>query len=667
MSKTSWRVKLLILLSVVFGILFLFLFFYIYPHLTNEEIRIIQRNQEEVVFNIARQLEIDLGRVRDNLMKIVEFPEFSNMDIPGQQRIIDDYIRFLQPVSSLHVMDAKGWFVSSSGDLSIHAGMSYADRPFFTIPFEQGEIYFSPPIFYSTTEIVGTSVNVPIESDTGKRVGVLSGGMRLTELIAYVTEYPLPAGTIVFLVDREGTVVAHSGIDLFALEEGTLSLNFSEQALVQAIMEGKATESQEYDKEGTRYLGSYVTLESSGWGVVTEIPMRLVLTQSNDFAWRLTLVTVIVFVGAFLALLFFARQITDEQKQKEEIIRESEKRYRTLFQGAAEGILVTDIETKKFKYANPAMCRILGYTEKELKRMSVADIHPEKNVAHVVSEFEAQARGEKSLSASIPCLRKDRTIVYADVNTSRILIDERECNVGFFTDITERKKAEEAIRSYQERLRSLASELTLVEEQEKRHLATELHDSIGQLLALCRIKLGELEKMTEVPDAHSLVREVEKRLEEIIWKTRSLTSQLGPPVLYQLGLEAALQWLADYMQEQYDILTKVKFTGKSELVSEELRIFLFRTVQELLLNVSKHAKTDTAQVSVLAENENIQISVEDKGIGFNTAVLDTSFDKDAGFGLFSIRERIRYFGGKLKLRSNPGEGTQVTVTVPIKD
>ncbi|KKL77350.1 hypothetical protein LCGC14_2035750, partial [marine sediment metagenome] len=163
------------------------------------------------------------------------------------------------------------------------------------------------------------------------------------------------------------------------------------------------------------------------------------------------------------------------------------------------------------------------------------------------------------------------------------------------------------------------------------------------------------------------VREVEKRLEEIIWKTRSLTSQLGPPVLYQLGLEAALQWLADYMQEQYDILTKVKFTGKSELVSEELRIFLFRTVQELLLNVSKHAKTDTAQVSVLAENENIQISVEDKGIGFNTAVLDTSFDKDAGFGLFSIRERIRYFGGKLKLRSNPGEGTQVTVTVPIKD
>ncbi len=657
---------MLILLSVVFGILFLFLFFYIYPHLTNEEIRIIQRNQEEVVFNIARQLEIDLGSVRDNLMKIVEFPEFSSMDIPGQQRIIDDYIRFLQPVTSLHVMDAKGWFVSSSGDLSIHRARSYADRPFFTIPFEQGGIYFYPPRFYSTTGIIGTSVNVPIQSDTGRRVGVLSGGMRLTELITYVTEYPLTEGAVVFLIDREGTVVAHSGIDLFALKEGPLSLNFGEQALVQATMEGKTAGSQEYDKEGTRYLGSYGTLESSGWGVVAEIPMRLVLAQSNAFAWRLTLVTVVVFAGAFLALLFFARQITEEQKQKEEIIRESEERYRTLFQGAAEGILVTDIETKKFKYANPAICEMLGYTEKELQGMGVPDIHPEKNLAHVLSEFEAQARGEKSLAENIPCLRKDRTIIYADINTAKILIDEEECNVGFFTDITERRKAERKIEAYQKRLRSLASELTLVEEQEKRHLATELHDSVGQLLALCRIKLGELEKMTEVPDTRSLVQEIEERLEEVIWHTRSLTSELGPPVLYQLGLEAALQWLADHMKEQYGLLTKVKFTGKSEVADEELRVFLFRTVQELLLNVSKHAKTDTAQVSVLAENESIQISVEDGGIGFNTAVLDTSFDRDVGFGLFSIRERIQYFGGKFKLRSKPGEGTQVTITVPIK-
>jgi len=251
-------------------------------------------------------------------------------------------------------------------------------------------------------------------------------------------------------------------------------------------------------------------------------------------------------------------------------------------------------------------------------------------------------------------------------STVRFIKDPGYLNM-YSRDITQRKKAEEKIEAHQKRLRSLASQLTLVEEQEKRHLATELHDSIGQLLALCRIKLGELEKMTEVPDTRSLVQEIEERLEEIIWHTRSLTSELGPPVLYQLGLEAALEWLADYMKEQYGVLTKVKFTGNSEMGDEELGVFLFRTAQELLMNVSKHAKTDTAQVSVSRKNESIQVSVEDGGIGFNTAVLDTAFDRDIGFGLFSIRERIQYFGGEFKLRSNPGEGTQVTITVPIED
>lgn len=192
----------------------------------------IEIMQKETVFNISGQLEADLVTVRDRLMKIVKLPEFPSMDIPGQQRIVDDYIRFLQPISSLHVINAKGWFVSSSADLSIHRGTSYADQPFFTIPFEQGETYFGSPIFFPTAGFIGTSVNVPIQSDTGKRVGVLTGSMRLAELIAYVTEYPLPEGIVVFLVDREGTVIAHSAIDLFALKEGPLSLNFGEQALV---------------------------------------------------------------------------------------------------------------------------------------------------------------------------------------------------------------------------------------------------------------------------------------------------------------------------------------------------------------------------------------------------------------------------------------------------
>ncbi|MCM1987451.1 PAS domain-containing sensor histidine kinase [Methanococcoides seepicolus] len=124
---------------------------------------------------------------------------------------------------------------------------------------------------------------------------------------------------------------------------------------------------------------------------------------------------------------------------------ESEDIYKALFEGTAEGILVADIETKEFLFANPAMCKMLGYTEEELLQKSVLDIHQKNDLKCAISEFESQARGEKTLSSSRPCLRKNGTTLYADINTTNVLINGRGCNVGFFTDITERKKIEEEL------------------------------------------------------------------------------------------------------------------------------------------------------------------------------------------------------------------------------
>ena len=139
-----------------------------------------------------------------------------------------------------------------------------------------------------------------------------------------------------------------------------------------------------------------------------------------------------------------------ERKRAEERLKESEERYRTLFEGAAEGVIVADIETMKFKYVNPAICRMLGYSEEELVRMGVDGIHPKEALGLAISEFKAQAQGDKTLARDIPCLRKDGTTIYANINTAKILIDGRRCNVGFFTDITEHKWAEEAFKETEE-------------------------------------------------------------------------------------------------------------------------------------------------------------------------------------------------------------------------
>ena len=135
-----------------------------------------------------------------------------------------------------------------------------------------------------------------------------------------------------------------------------------------------------------------------------------------------------------------------ERKQGAAALRESEAKYHALFQASADGILVADLETRMFSYANPAACRLLGYSEAELTTMGVADIHSKDDLPWVVAEFEAQARGDKTLAAGLPFLRKDGAIVYADVSAVGMSVDGRVCIAGFLRDITERKRAEEALR-----------------------------------------------------------------------------------------------------------------------------------------------------------------------------------------------------------------------------
>ncbi len=146
--------------------------------------------------------------------------------------------------------------------------------------------------------------------------------------------------------------------------------------------------------------------------------------------------------GALVSYDGLIQDIT-ERKQAEMALRESDIRYRTLFGESTDGILIADIETKTFKYANPALCRMLGYTEEELQTMGLPDIHPKDAVQSVAAEFEAQIRGDKTLATDISCLRKDGSVFQADINAVKMTVDGRPCIVGFFRDITERKRTDQ--------------------------------------------------------------------------------------------------------------------------------------------------------------------------------------------------------------------------------
>ncbi|MFP4052355.1 MAG: sensor histidine kinase, partial [Phycisphaerae bacterium] len=234
-------------------------------------------------------------------------------------------------------------------------------------------------------------------------------------------------------------------------------------------------------------------------------------------------------------------------------------------------------------------------------------------------------------------------------------------------DITDRKATERRLEQYRQRLRSLASELATSEDRQRRHLAEALHDGIGQRLFAIKAKLGQLRKHDTDPRVEALVAEGLSLVDQTMRDTRDLTFDLCPPVLYEFGLEAALQWLVQKCSRQYNIDYRVTSDSKSDDLPPDTRGLLYQAARELLTNAAKHAQATRVDVSVRVREDCVQVTVEDDGAGFAPNVRPLERQSDSGFGLFSIHERLSSVGGQLTVQSNPGQGTCVMMRVSVSD
>jgi len=455
MRSLSWRVKLSGLVVLVLGAALLFQVFYVVPFIRSQKVESEETYQEGIAFNIARELATDLNQTRDRLIALSKQPEFRSMDLASIPPIIEVLDQGSYRFESLFVMNADGWFVEmnadgwfvegSADDLSVHTTKSYADQPYFSIPFEEREPYFAHPRFYPETGFVGMTIGVPIESETGERVGVLLAVFRLNHLIDLVTNYPLDEGTVLCVVDTEGTVVAHSEIDLFALEEGPLSLDYSDWPMVQAVIAGEEGDSQEYKQDGRSYFGAYATLDFNGWGVVVGRSTSAILAESSVQTRWMLIVSGILFVGSLGITLVFGQQIMSTQRRAEKVLKLSEEKFKTIFDYAGDGILIADSEDKRIFAGNSAICEMLGYTPQEITTLGVADIHPEESLADVLKQFEKQLRGEITLASDTPVRRRDGSVFLEDVHASSVTLGKKTYLLGIFRDITERKRIEDAL------------------------------------------------------------------------------------------------------------------------------------------------------------------------------------------------------------------------------
>jgi signal transduction histidine kinase len=234
-------------------------------------------------------------------------------------------------------------------------------------------------------------------------------------------------------------------------------------------------------------------------------------------------------------------------------------------------------------------------------------------------------------------------------------------------DITEQRKAEKRIQKYQKQLRSLASELSLAEQRERRRIATGIHDNIAQKLAMAKFRLQSLQASVKDNNISVSLEKQCELMSQVAADARSLTFELGNPVLYQVGLEAAVEsYLTERIQAEFEIECKFKLEGPKSSLEEDVRVVLFQAVRELLANVIKHAKASTIEVCIRNNEDSIQIIVQDDGVGFNPKRIGPHTLRKGGFGLFNIRERLEYFGGNLEIESKLKSGTRVTMTVALR-
>jgi PAS domain S-box-containing protein len=358
--------------------------------------------------------------------------------------------------------------------------------------------------------------------------------------------------------------------------------------------------------------------------------------------------------------------------------KRAEQLFRVAIESAPSGMVIVD-SSGSIMLINRETEHLFGYAREELLGQPIEILVPERfrsNHPDYRAEFSARPTTKRMGGGrDLFGRRKDGTEIPVEIGLNPIQTDEGLLVLGIIADITERKRAEEALRQLNEtledhviertkQLRALATALAMTEEEERRKLAQSLHDHLQQLLVAAKNKVTQTFARIHDETVHPLLRQIENLLLESINESRSLTAELSPPILYQAGLAAGLDWLGRWMSEKHGLKVEVHTEGPLTKFSDDLRAFLFRVVQELLFNVVKHAGADKALLEVTADEKQIRIIVADTGKGYDSASVKKEMTGISGFGLFSIRERLTYLGGRMHIKTAPGQGTKITLEVP---
>lgn len=315
-----------------------------------------------------------------------------------------------------------------------------------------------------------------------------------------------------------------------------------------------------------------------------------------------------------------------------------------------------------FHQLNPAWVRVLGWSRDDILAENLLHfIHPQ-DLEIMAGALEVLTTGDpvRGVESRFRC----RDGSYRWLSWASFPYPEHELIFSVVRDVTEQKEAENKLLEYQDRLRSLSSQLALVEDRQRQQLATAIHDGLAQQLFGVRAQVTLLKYPDKLDDYQAVVTETLRILDETMKEARNLSFELFPPVLHEVGLEAALSWLAHQFKLRTGLPCTVSVEGEGEELPDDLRAMAYQSVRELLNNVYKHAEATEVAISLNHVPEYLTILVDDNGVGFEISPDHTPRISEAtGFGLFSIRERLRSVGGRMLVDSRPGKGCRVFLSI----
>lgn len=349
------------------------------------------------------------------------------------------------------------------------------------------------------------------------------------------------------------------------------------------------------------------------------------------------------------------------RKASEDELRMSAEKYKLLFENNPLPMWMLRLPEYNFIDVNHATLSQYGYSRDEFLALNIMDLRPEEEATRFNATLNTNMRGVH-YAGIWKHKKKNGTLLYVDVITHDFLNDGKATRLVLANDVTEKYIADERLKESFTAIRELSEHLQNIREEERAHMAREIHDELGQLLTVLKMDVSWLNKrvVSTEPGIKEKFTELLEMLDTTVKTVRRIASELRPTLLDDLGLVAAMEWHLEEFEKRSGIAKEFNNSVTEVTIDDSMKIGLFRILQESLTNVARHSQAQKVNVGLEKNNGHIILKITDNGKGF-----DTSRTTRKTLGLLGMKERTEMMGGEYQIKSKPGEGTVVEVKVPV--